>query len=126
MDKITARTPWEPWMGSVPMHLDYFQGTMFEAVEKIATIDLKKDEPGIRSLAGRWKVPLVTYTAEELRTVKGNFTPSPFVEQVTGVDNVCERSAVLASNNGWILRRKWCMDGVTTALCQRTWRVSFE
>ena len=36
MDKITARTPWEPWMGSVPMHLDYFQGTMFEAVEKIA------------------------------------------------------------------------------------------
>ena len=97
-----------------------------EAVEKIATIDLKKDEPGIRSLAGRWKVPLVTYTAEELRTVKGNFTPSPFVEQVTGVDNVCERSAVLASNNGWILRRKWCMDGVTTALCQRIWRVSFE
>ena len=36
MDKITARTPWEPWMGSVPMHLDYFRGTMFEAVEKIA------------------------------------------------------------------------------------------
>ncbi len=36
MEKITARTPWEPWMGSVPMHLDYFQGTMFEAVEKIA------------------------------------------------------------------------------------------
>ena len=36
MDKITARTPWEPWMGSVPMHLDYFQGTMFEAVEMIA------------------------------------------------------------------------------------------
>ena len=36
MEKITARTPWEPWMGSVPMHLDYFRGTMFEAVEKIA------------------------------------------------------------------------------------------
>ena len=36
MEKITARTPWEPWMGSVPMHLEYFQGTMFEAVRKIA------------------------------------------------------------------------------------------
>ena len=36
MDKITAKTPWEPWMGEVPMHLDYFQGSMFEAVEKIA------------------------------------------------------------------------------------------
>jgi len=97
-----------------------------EAVEKIATIDLKKDEPGIRSLAGKWNVPLVTYTAEELKKARGSFTPSPFVEQVTGVDNVCERSAVLGSDNGWLLRRKWCMDGVTTALCQRTWRVSFE
>ena len=27
------KTPWEPWMGQVPMHLDYFQGTMAEAVE---------------------------------------------------------------------------------------------
>ena len=37
MDTITAKTPWEPFMGQVPMHLDYFRGSMFEAVEKIAT-----------------------------------------------------------------------------------------
>ena len=36
MEKITAKTPWEPWMGQVPMHLDYFQGSMFDAVKKIA------------------------------------------------------------------------------------------
>ncbi len=36
METITAKTPWEPFMGEVPMHLDYFQGTMFEAVEKVA------------------------------------------------------------------------------------------
>ena len=36
MENITARTPWEPWMGQVPMHLEYFQGSMFEAVENIA------------------------------------------------------------------------------------------
>ena len=36
METITAKTPWEPFMGEVPMHLDYFRGTMFEAVEKIA------------------------------------------------------------------------------------------
>ncbi len=36
METITAKTPWEPFMGEVPMHLDYFQGTMFEAVKKIA------------------------------------------------------------------------------------------
>ena len=36
MEKITAKTPWEPWMGQVPMHLEYFQGSMFDAVKKIA------------------------------------------------------------------------------------------
>ena len=30
------RTPWENWMGEVPMHLDYFQGSMVEMVEKVA------------------------------------------------------------------------------------------
>ena len=33
---ITAKTPWKDYMGDVPMQLDYFQGSMFEAVESIA------------------------------------------------------------------------------------------
>ena len=33
---VTAKTPWKDYMGDVPMHLDYFQGSMFEAVEAIA------------------------------------------------------------------------------------------
>lgn len=33
---ITAKTPWKEHMGDVPMHLDYFEGSMFEAVERIA------------------------------------------------------------------------------------------
>lgn len=36
MDTITAKTPWKDYLGDVPMHLDYFEGTMFEAVAKIA------------------------------------------------------------------------------------------
>ena len=31
-----VKTPWKDYMGDVPMHLEYFQGTMFEAVENIA------------------------------------------------------------------------------------------
>ena len=27
--RITAKTPWAPYMGDVPMHLDYFEGSMF-------------------------------------------------------------------------------------------------
>ncbi|MBQ3404460.1 MAG: AMP-binding protein, partial [Oscillospiraceae bacterium] len=33
---ITAKTPWIKNLGEVPAHLDYFQGTMFEAVEASA------------------------------------------------------------------------------------------
>ena len=36
MEAITAKTPWESWMGQVPMHLEYFEGSMFDAVAKIA------------------------------------------------------------------------------------------
>lgn len=37
MENITAKTPWKTYMGDVPMHLDYFNGTLFEAVERIAS-----------------------------------------------------------------------------------------
>ena len=33
---ITAKTPWKDYLGDLPMHLEYFEGTMFEAVKKIA------------------------------------------------------------------------------------------
>lgn len=34
--EITAKTPWAPYLGNVPLHLKYFEGSMFEAIEKIA------------------------------------------------------------------------------------------
>ena len=36
MQTITAKTPWKDYFGDVPMYLDYFRGTMFEALEKVA------------------------------------------------------------------------------------------
>ena len=36
MENITAKTPWADFLGDVPMHLEYFEGSMFEAVEAIA------------------------------------------------------------------------------------------
>ena len=36
MQTITAKTPWKDYLGDVPMYLDYFRGTMFEALEKVA------------------------------------------------------------------------------------------
>ncbi len=36
MYESTPKTPWQKHMGDVPMHLDYFDGSMFEALENIA------------------------------------------------------------------------------------------
>ena len=33
---ITAKAPWKEHLGDVPFTLDYFQGSMFEAVANIA------------------------------------------------------------------------------------------
>lgn len=36
MNTETVKTPWEKSLGDMPMHLDYFQGSMFDAVKAIA------------------------------------------------------------------------------------------
>ena len=36
METITAKTPWVPYLGDVPQHLDYFEGSMFDKVAQIA------------------------------------------------------------------------------------------
>ena len=36
MENISARAPWKSSLGEVPFKLDYFDGSMFEAVERIA------------------------------------------------------------------------------------------
>ena len=97
-----------------------------EALGAIASIDLKKEEPGILALSEDWKLPFQTFAEEELKAVKGEFTPSKFVEKITGVDNVCERSAVLASGQGTLIRKKTGRDGVTTALAAGNRRIHFE
>ena len=35
-NSITVTTPWKDYLGDVPMHLEYFDGSMFEAVENVA------------------------------------------------------------------------------------------
>ena len=70
-----------------------------KALYALASIDLKAEEEGIKELARKYKVPFLTYSAEELREVPGEFTGSDFVKSVTGVDNVCERAAVRAASS---------------------------
>ena len=97
-----------------------------EALKAVASIDLKKEEQGLLSLAEEWELPFQTFTEEELKAVQGEFTPSKFVKKITGVDNVCERSAVLCCGQGTLIRKKTGRDGVTTALAAGNRRIRFE
>ena len=62
--------------------------------------------------------PITFYTARQLQAVEGHFTPSAFVRSVTGVDNVCERAAVLDAG-GNLFYPKFACNGVTFALACR-------
>ncbi len=85
-------------------------------VVSIASVDLKKDEPGLLAFGEKYKWRTNFYSADQLNNVEGDFTPSDFVASVVGVSNVCERSAVLASGGGKLLLHKTSLDGVTLAI----------
>lgn len=95
--------------------LDKFYISIFD-IEAIATIDLKKNESGLLEFAEKYSLKIVFYTENELNGVKGKFSSSDFVKSITGVDSVCERAAVLGSNNGRLLCKKTAKNGVTVAL----------
>lgn len=97
-----------------------------QAVAKLTSIDLKKEEEGFRVLAEKWDIPFETYSADELRNTEGLFSQSAFVENITGVDNVCERSAVLGSGHGTLIQKKTGRDGMTAALAVGEWRMDLE
>lgn len=82
----------------------------------ISTVDLKKDEKALLAFATKYKIPIKFYTAQALNQVLGEFTSSNFVKNIVGVDNVCERSAVLDSCSGRLLLRKTALNGVTLAI----------
>ena len=85
------------------------------SIFQVASLDLKKNEPALLEFCKRHGFPFITYTADELRAVPGDYTGSEFVKKITGVDNVCERAAVLASG-GRLINKKEAGNGVTMAL----------
>lgn len=122
-----------------------------QAVACLASIDIKKEEPGLLALAEKMGIPFENFSSEELLGVKGEFTASSFVSRTVGVDNVCERSALKAAQDRIclntdripernqtkpgtrrggehcrLIQRKQAADGVTAALVLADWRIHFE
>ena len=93
------------------------------AVASVGSIDLKAHEPGLLAFCARHGWTLETYPAERLRAVEGHFMASAFVASVTGVDNVCERAALLDAEK--LIVQKTARDGVTVAVAAEHWEVRF-
>ena len=90
-------------------------GLRREGVAALASIDVKKEEPGLLSLAADLGVPFVTFSAQQLEEAKldgWTFAESDRVREHVGTGNVCERVAV-AAGAGKILRGKTSGDGMT-------------
>ena len=97
-------------------HLD------FRRVRAVASIDLKKEEKGLIDFCRKYDLAFEIYSKEELLLAKGNFVSSDFVKGVTGVDNVCERSAVVFAqeDDSCLIVHKQKGGSVTLAVAQKT------
>jgi len=92
----------------------------FNSLKCIATINIKKDEPGLLALSEELELPITFYDREELNQIKTIETPSLMVEKFTGVKSVCEAAAILASNNGKLIVPKHSTRNVTIAIARKS------
>jgi cobalt-precorrin 5A hydrolase len=92
----------------------------FNSLNCIATINIKKDEPGLLALSEELELPIRFYDREELNRIKTIETPSVRVEKFTGVKSVCEAAAILASSNGKLIVPKHSTRNVTIAIARKS------
>lgn len=102
-------------------------GILNRQILALASIAQKREEQGLIEWSTKAGVLFVTYTAEELKAVEGNFHESAFVAKKVGVGNVCERAALKKCGAGAMLvYEKHAEDGMTIAIAKRNWSVIFD
>ncbi|MBE9529536.1 MAG: cobalt-precorrin 5A hydrolase [Proteobacteria bacterium] len=77
-------------------------------LNRIATIDIKRDEEGLAEFARSAGVEIEFFSAEELNSVKGVFEASPMVLKVTGAKAVAEPAAIISA------RAELCQEKIKT------------
>ena len=99
-----------------------------KSVKALATIDKKKDEPGILALAERFGWPLEIYPAEELDAVPGMENPSATVMRYVGTRGVAEPAALLCAGAKRLLvpKQAYTEPGAGRSMTLAVARVSFS
>ena len=86
------------------------------AIKCVASIDIKADEAGLLEYCRENDKECVFHSADTLGSVRGEFTASSFVKEITGVDNVCERAAIIGAEK--LIVKKTSQNGVTVAIAE--------
>ncbi len=89
------------------------------SLKRLASIDLKRDEPGLVALAHELNLPLQFFSHAEIGAVEDAVpTPSAVVAKHIGVKSVCEAAAILASRGGTLIAPKRSSRNATVAVAR--------
>ncbi len=77
----------------------------FKCVRNVATVEVKRDEPGLKEFCAKHKLELVCYTSEQLKEIKAP-NPSATVEKYVGTPGVSEPAAILSSGGDLIVPKQ--------------------
>lgn len=88
------------------------------SVASLASIDKKRDEPGLLAAAETLQVPLYFYSADEINSLTVPYQTSKFVQKNMGVGAVCEPVAMLAASSDQLLVPKQNLNGITVAVAK--------
>jgi cobalt-precorrin 5A hydrolase len=91
-----------------------------ERVDRLATVDVKKDSPSMINAAKRMRLNLDFISVDALRSLEhGDLSSSKMVEQKIGVGGVCERAAlIVAGKKAKLILKKTKVNGVTVAIAE--------
>ncbi len=89
------------------------------SLASLATIDLKRNEPGLTAAAAALNVPICYFSAEALARASGTGPSSAVVFRHVGVGNVCEAAAILAAAPGSLMIPKHKSANATVAIARR-------
>ncbi len=96
------------------------------AVAGVATIDRRRDEPGLRKVLGARGWPLAVRSAESLAAVRGEWAHSETVKRAVGVGAVAEPAALSLAGVPRLLVRKVKSAHATLAIARSPVELQFE
>jgi cobalt-precorrin 5A hydrolase len=94
-------------------------GLSFGSLAGMATVDLKRDEPGLLALADRLGMTLAFHSREALNQVRHVPNPSAMAAKYIGVESVCEAAAMLTAGEKILIVPKQKNRNVTVAVARR-------